>query len=158
MTSPYVILLAFLLGAVAGLRSMAAPAIVAWAIREGWLDVHGSSLSFMGSTAAIVIFTLFAIGELVVDKFPSTPSRLRPPSLIARAVLGGLSGAVVAAAGSQSAAMGAFVGAAGGIAGSFAGYAFRMRLGRLPGASDLVVAMLEDVIAIGGGLLIVLSI
>jgi len=33
--------LAFLLGAVAGLRSMTAPAAVAWAARLGWLHLEG---------------------------------------------------------------------------------------------------------------------
>jgi uncharacterized membrane protein len=91
------LLLAFLIGVIDGLRSMTAPAIVAWAAHRGWLNLLNSSLSFMGSTAAVVVFTLGAVAELVADKLPSTPRRTERRGLIARCVLGGLSGAAVAA-------------------------------------------------------------
>jgi uncharacterized membrane protein len=75
--------------------------------------------------------------------------------LIARVVLGGLSGAVVAVAGSKGFALGAVLGAAGGIAGAFAGYQFRTRLVRALKVPDFVIALIEDMVAIGGGLFIV---
>ena len=109
----------------------------------------------MGSTAAVAVFTVLALGELVVDKLPSTASRTRAPGLIARSVFGGLSGACVAAAGAQSVALGAVLGAAGGIAGAFAGYEIRVRLVRALKVPDFVVAVLEDAAAIVGGLLVV---
>jgi uncharacterized membrane protein len=147
--------LAFLIGVVAGLRSLTAPAVVAWAAHRNWIDLHSSPLSFMGSTAAVVVFTLGAVGELIADKLPSTPSRLKPTGFIARIVLGGLSGAAVAASTSQSMALGAVLGASGGIAGAFVGYELRTRLVRALGAPDFLIAGLEDAVAIGGGLLIV---
>ena len=147
--------LAFLIGVVAGSRSLTAPAVVAWAAHRNWIDLHTSPLSFMGSLAAVVVFTLGAVGELVADKLPSTPSRLALPGLMARIVLGGLSGAAVAASTSQSMALGAVLGAAGGFAGAFAGYEVRTRLVRALGVPDFFVACLEDAVAIGGGLLIV---
>src|ERR1700719_2413427 len=125
MTPSEVFLLAFLFGVIAGLRSLTAPAVVAWAAHRDWLNLHNSPLSFMGSTAAVIVFTLLALGELVADQLPSTPSRTDPPGLIARILLGGLSGAAVAASGSQSMALGAAVGVAGGIAGAFGGYQVR---------------------------------
>ena len=149
------LLLAFLIGVIAGLRALTAPAVVAWALHRGWLDVQHTSLAFMGSTAAVVAFTVLALAELVGDKLPSTPSRTKPPGLIARIVLGGLSGAVVAASGSQSAMLGAILGAAGGIAGTFAGYKARTHLVRQFKVPDFVIACLEDAVAIAGGLLIV---
>jgi uncharacterized membrane protein len=146
---------AFLIGVVAGSRSLTAPAVVAWAAHRHWIDLHSSPLSFMGSTAAVVVFALGAVGELIADKLPSTSSRLKPPGLMARIVLGGLSGAAAAASLSQSMALGAVLGAAGGIAGAFAGYEVRSRLVRALGVPDFVIACLEDAVAIGGGLLIV---
>jgi uncharacterized membrane protein len=147
--------LAFLIGVVAGLRSMTAPAVVAWAAHLDWLDLHNTPLSFMGSTAAVVVFTLGALGELFADKLPSAPSRTRPAGLIGRILLGGLAGAAVSASGSQSISLGAVLGAAGGIAGAFGGYEVRTRLVRALKVPDFVVAGLEDAVAIGGGLLIV---
>ena len=138
MNPSQVLLLAFLIGVIAGLRSLTAPAVVAWAAHRNWLNLHGSPLSFMGSTAAVVVFTLLALAELVADKLPSTPSRLKPPGLISRIVLGALSGAAVAASAAQSMAIGGVLGAGGGIGGAFAGYQARARshfvgLYRLPG-------------------------
>jgi uncharacterized membrane protein len=155
MNPAQVLLVAFLIGVVAGLRSATAPAVVAWAAHRRWIDLHGSPLAFMGSTTAVVLFTVFALVELAADQLPSTPSRTQPPGLIARIVLGGLSGAALAASGSQSLAVGAALGAAGGIAGAFAGYEVRTRLVRALKVPDLVIACLEDAVAIGGGLLIV---
>jgi len=155
VNSSQVLLLAFLIGAIAGLRTMTAPAVVAWAANRHWLNLHDSPLALMGSTAAVAVFTVLAIGELVVDKLPSTPSRTKLLGLIGRSVLGGLSGAGVAASGAQSIALGAVLGAAGGITGAFAGYEVRKRLVRTLKVPDLVIALLEDALAIAGGLLIV---
>ena len=114
------LLLAVLIGVIAGLRSMTAPAIVAWAAHLHWIDLHDSRLGFMGSTVAVVIFTLFALVELAADKRPSTPSRTTVMGFIPRVVLGGLAGATVAVAGAQSAALGALLGVVGAIVGTFA--------------------------------------
>jgi uncharacterized membrane protein len=155
MNPSQVLLLAFLIGVIAGLRTMTAPAVVAWAANQHWLNLHNSPLAFMGSTAAVAIITVLALGELVVDKLPSTPNRTRVLGLIGRSVLGGLSGAAVAASGAQSIAPGAVLGVTGGIAGAFAGYEVRKRLVRAIKVPDFVIALLEDAVAIVGGLLIV---
>jgi uncharacterized membrane protein len=134
---------------------MTAPAAVAWAASQQWLNVHNSPLAFMGSTAAVAVFTVLALGELVVDKLPSTPNRTRLLGLIGRSVLGGLSGAAVAASGEQSIVLGVVLGVAGAIAGAFTGYEIRKRLVRAHKVPDFVIALFEDAVAIGGGLLIV---
>ena len=149
------LLLAVLIGAIAGLRSMTAPAIVAWAAHRHWIDLHDSRLGFMGSTVAVDIFTLFALVELAADKRPSTPSRTTVMGFIPRVVLGGLAGATVAVAGAQSAALGALLGVVGAIVGTFAGYQLRTRLVVALKVPDVVIACLEDLVAIGGALLIV---
>jgi uncharacterized membrane protein len=155
MSGSEVLLLSFLIGVVAGLRSLTAPAVLAWAAHRNWLNLHNTPLSFMASTAAVVIFILLAIGELVADQLPSTPRRTAPPGLIARIVLGGLSGAGIAAAGTQSLAFGAALGIAGALIGTFGGYQARTRLVKALKVPDLVIATLEDALAIGGGLFIV---
>jgi len=155
MNLSQVLPLAFLIGVIAGLRAVTAPALVAWAANRHWLNLDNSPLAFMGSTAAVAVLTVLALGELVADKLPSTPNRTGLPGLIGRGVLGGLSGAGVAAAVAQSIALGAVLGAAGGIAGAFAGYEVRTRLVRTLKVPDFVIALLEDAVAIAGGLLIV---
>jgi uncharacterized membrane protein len=154
MNPSEVLLLAFLIGVIAGLRTMTAPAVVAWAANRHWLNLLNSPLAFMGSTAAVAVFTVLALGELVIDKLPSTPNRTKLPGLIGRGVLGGLSGAAVAASGAQSIALGAVLGVAGAIAGAFAGYEVRKRLVRALRVPDFVIALLEDVVAIAGGVIV----
>jgi uncharacterized membrane protein len=155
MSASEILLLAFLLGMVAGLRSLTAPAVLAWAAHRNWLNVHNTPLSFMASTAAMVIFVLLAVGELIADQLPSTPSRTAPPGLIARMVMGGLCGAGMAAAGTQSLVLGAILGVVGALIGTFGGYQARTGLVKALKVPDLVIATLEDVVAIGGGLFIV---
>jgi uncharacterized membrane protein len=155
MNASEVWLLAFLIGVVAGLRSLTAPAVLAWAAHRNWLNVHSTPLSFMASTAAMVIFILLAVGELIADQLPSTPSRTAPPGLIGRIVMGGLCGAGIAAAGPQSLVPGAILGIAGALIGTFGGYRARTGLVRALKVPDLVIATLEDVVAIAGGLFIV---
>ncbi len=152
MNSGLALFLAFGIGVAAGLRSMTAPAVVAWAAYLGWINIHGSPLEFMSSVWAVGILTLFAIGELVADKLPSTPSRTAPLGLGARFVTGALSGACLAVAGDTSLWLGALAGALGGIVGAFAGY--RARVGLVQGlrVRDVAVAIPEDLIAIGLGL------
>src|SRR4029077_1806675 len=154
MTPSQVLLLAFLIGVVSGLRSVTAPAVVAWGAHLNWLNLRNTALSFMASTAAVVIFSLLALVELITDKLPSTPSRTEPVGLIARVLLGGLSGACVALSGAQSMVLGAVLGAVGGVAGAFAGYQTRTLLVKALKVPDFVIALLEDAVAIGGGLLI----
>ena len=148
------LLFAFLIGVLAGLRSFTAPAVTAWAAHLGWLKLE-RPLALIGSLPAVIILTLFARGELVADKLPKTPSRTAPVGLIARVVTGGLSGACIAAAGGASALIGAVLGAAGGIVGGFGGYQARTRLVKALGTPDFVIALLEDLVAIGGSLWVV---
>jgi uncharacterized membrane protein len=53
----------------------------------------------MGSTAAVAVFTVLAIGEIVNDKLPKTPARTAAVPLVARVLMGGLSGATLCAGG-----------------------------------------------------------
>ncbi|HEY6804817.1 MAG TPA: DUF4126 family protein [Pyrinomonadaceae bacterium] len=155
MNPLYVLLLAFLIGVVGGLRTMTAPAVVAWAANRHWLNLDNTALALIGSFGAVIVFTLGALGELVFDKLPSTPSRTQLLGLVGRSVFGGLAGGAVAGAGTQSIVFGIVAGVAGAIVGAFAGYEVRKRLVRALKVPDLVIALLEDAVAIGGGLLIV---
>jgi uncharacterized membrane protein len=148
------VILTLLVGFFAGLRSLTPPAATAWAVHAGWLKL-GGALDWIGSTPAVVVLTLLALAELIADKLPSTPSRTSPPGLVARIVTGGFCGACVASAGAHGALLGALSGAVGGILGTFGGYQARTRLVRALGTPDVVVAVLEDVVAVAGSLWVV---
>ena len=142
-------LLSLAIGFVAGLRSMTAPAAVSWAACLGWIDLHGSLLQWMGSGITVAIFSIAAVAELVADKLPKTPSRTAPGPLIGRIVLGGLAGAGLAIAVRGSWLIGAALGSMGAVIGAFGGYEIRRRLVRALGAKDPMVAVVEDLVAIG---------
>ena len=144
----YVFAFAIGIGIVAGLRSLLAPAVVAWAAHFDLLNLNGSPLAFMGSRTAVVIFSIFAIGELVADKLPKTQKRTALGPLLARILLGGLSGACLSAAAGKSLLAGALLGGIGGVVGSFAGYEIRRRIMTNLHVKDLFVALCEDLVAI----------
>jgi uncharacterized membrane protein len=152
MTIP---LLCFLLGCVAGLRSLTAPAVVCWAAHFGWLHLTGSKLAFMGHPGTVAFFTLLAVVELIADKLPKTPPRTAPPGLIARIVFGGLCGVALAISAGGSLIVAAIAGPIGALFGTFGGYNIRHALVVRTHLPDLAVALVEDVIAIAGGFLIV---
>ena len=149
MNTNIVFLLAIGIGIVAGLRSMTAPAAVSWAAYLGWLNLQGSLLGFMGSVVAVAIFTLGAIAEYIADKLPKTPNRTTPGPLIARIVMGGLSGASISASAQHSLLVGAVLGGIGGVIGAFAGYQARKRLVNGLKVKDIMIAIPEDLVAIG---------
>ncbi len=139
--------LALAIGVVAGLRSLTAPAAVSWAAWMGWIDLDGSPLSLLGSTVAVVGLSLLAVAEYVADLLPSTPSRTTAGPLIARIVLGAVSGAALTAA-ARSPLAGALLGAAGGLIGAFAGYQVRTRLVAALRIRDKWIGLAEDLAAI----------
>ncbi|MGZ3424677.1 MAG: DUF4126 family protein [Polyangiales bacterium] len=145
--------LALLVGIVAGLRAMTAPAAVSWAARLGWLKLGGTWLAFFGSVWATVIFTLLAVSELVTDQLPQTPSRKVPIQFGTRVVSGGLCGAAVGvAAGSWM--IGLLLGAVGAIIGTVGGAAVRARLARTFG-KDRPAAFIEDAVALVAAVIVV---
>jgi len=148
------LLFAFLIGFFAGLRSLTAPATTAWAVYLGWLRLD-RPLSLIGSVPSVAIFTMLAVVEVVADKLPKTPSRTSPPGLIARILMGGLTGACVAVAAAQGVFLGAVLGAVGGVMGCFLGYRVRAELVKALGTRDFYVALLEDLVAVAGCLWVV---
>src|ERR1700675_3914211 len=121
MQSSLALGLAFGIGVVAGLRSMTAPAVTAWAGHLGWLRFYGTTLAFMGSPGGVGVLAVGALGELVADKLPMTPSRTKPGPLAARIVMGGLSGACVTAAGGSWPCVGGALGEKDGTEATFPG-------------------------------------
>lgn len=140
------LLCAFLVGIVAGLRSMTAPAVTSWCARLGVLAVTGTAFGWMAYSLTSILFTVFAVCELIVDKLPTTPSRKAPPGFITRIVTGGLTGATIGVTG-HAMALGIAAGIAGAVVGTFGGAAVR---GKLAAAfhHDLPAALLEDAAAI----------
>jgi uncharacterized membrane protein len=148
--------LAFLIGIIAGLRALTAPAVVAWGAALGWFDLSQSPLAFMAYRWTPWIFTLLALVELVTDQLPSTPSRKVPMQFGARLIMGGLSGAAIGAS-SASLIGGLVAGIVGAIIGTLGGAAARGKLASTFG-KDPPAAIIEDAVAIIGAVLIVAAV
>src|SRR5262245_4101289 len=97
---------------------MTAPAVVSWAAYLKWLDLSQTPLAFLGYAATPYIVSLLAIGELITDKLPTTPSRKAPPGFIARIVSGAFCGYALALGIGQSALVGGLLGSIGAVAGT----------------------------------------
>jgi uncharacterized membrane protein len=139
-------LLALLIGVVAGLRAMTAPAAVAWGAYLGWLPLSGTWAGFMGHWVAVAIFSLLALAELVTDQLPSTPSRKVPQQFGARLVSGAFTGAIIGTVGGAMIA-GLVAGVVGAAIGTYGGAEVRARLAGAFGR-DLPAALIEDAVAI----------
>jgi uncharacterized membrane protein len=146
--------LAFLIGVVAGLRSMTAPAVVSWGARLGWLHLERTWLAFLGFAFTPYILSVLAIGELINDKLPKTPSRKTRVPFAGRVVMGALCGAALGAPG-QVPIGSLLCGGLGAVAGTLGGYEVRTRAVKAIGGKDLPIALIEDAIAICGAVWIV---
>ena len=146
---------ALLIGVVAGLRAMTAPAAISWAAHLGWLPLQDTPLAFLGFAATPYIFTVLAIVELITDQLPKTPSRTVPMQFGARIVLGGLSGAAIGAA-HGGLVGGLIAGVVGAVIGTLGGARVRAALARTFGR-DLPAELIEDAVAIVGAVVIVMA-
>jgi uncharacterized membrane protein len=138
---------AFLIGTASGLRALIGLASVSWAVHFGILPLEHTWLAFLGYAFTPYILTLMAIGELVNDKLPKTPSRLVPPQFITRIVTSALSGLAIGLSG-NGLIIGLVAGILGAVAGTFGGAKARSVLAERFGR-DLPAALLEDAVALG---------
>lgn len=137
-------ILAILIGFAAGLRAMTPLAAVSWGAYLGWIDISSVPvLSYLGTLIAAVLITVIAIGELITDQLPTTPSRKVPVQFGARIVMGALTGALLMPA---SWIIGAILGALGAVAGTLLGAELRARLAISAGTRP--AAFIEDALAI----------
>jgi len=138
------------MGAVAGLRSMMAPALLSQAAHTGSINLEGTPFEFLSKQRTADIAAAAAVLELVADKLPFIPNRTSVGPLLARAVSGGLAGAALSAARKKDWIPGAAVGALSAVAAAFAGYLLRRAL-TTNGAPDFLVALAEDTATVGLG-------
>jgi uncharacterized membrane protein len=137
-----------LLGVVTGLRTFVPIMVLCWFAYRGDLPVDGTWAAWTGHLITAVIFSVLAVAEMVGDKLPKTPSRIKLAPMTGRLVFGGLVGAIVATALDGAVFEGILLGVSGAFLGAHGGYLVRRELVILLGWKDWHVAMAEDVIAI----------
>ena len=142
------ILAVILIGLSTGLRTFTAAAVVAWAVHVDHIDVDGTRFEFMTSHTAVFLLSLAAIGEYVFDLLPFVPPRTSVRSLIGRVVVGTFAAAVLLAATDHSIAF-CIVGSVAAVVGAFAAFQARTGIVKKLGVRDSLVAVPEDIVAIG---------
>lgn len=153
MTHFIVLVLALLIGAVAGLRAFTAPAVMAWAAALHWINLDGTWAQWLSHPVTVTVLTVLAVGELITDQLPSTPNRTVPLQFIARILLGGFAGAVLGTAWNFTwTALGAAM--IGAVIGTLVGLGMRQRLVAANDGHDLPIALLEDSVAVLSGIAI----
>ena len=140
------------LGVVAGMRSMAAPAILGRLSRTRCLK-EGCATTFEKPVIAHSLLAL-AIGEFVFDKLPFMPKRTQTGSLIARMASGAICSALFCSALKRSPVMGAFAGASAALGGTYAFYELRRAATEELGMPGFAVALAEDAVAAGLGFMV----
>ena len=79
------------LGTLAGMRSTSAPVITSHILSHHHSkNLEHSPLSFMQSQQVAKVLKFVALGEVVGDKLPHTPNRIKPAVLTARCLSGAL--------------------------------------------------------------------
>jgi uncharacterized membrane protein len=147
-----VLICSFGIGFVAGLRSMTAPACVSWAAYLGWIDLSNSPFYFLSFQAVVILLTVWALFELVLDKTDKIGDRTGALGLIFRIVTGSVSGAAVYVGAGGALTFGALIGLAGAMIGTFGGYYSRRAIVEKSSVSGFSVAIAEDILAVALGL------
>lgn len=142
---------AALMGALAGMRSMAGPAFLGQLARKGALSEVNGPLALVTKSGFGATSGVLALGEMVADKLPFTPNRTAVGPLLGRALTGGLSGAVICSAKRRSMLFGALLGAAAAVGAAYGAYHLRKSGGERLHVPDGVMALGEDAIVAGLG-------
>jgi uncharacterized membrane protein len=149
MTTEKQIKTAAAIGAVAGIRTFTAPAVIGRLARRGELQISCDYLRTIGNPITANVLVGLAASEIVADKLPMTPNRTDLGGLIPRIISGALCGAALRCAQKQPFATGALAGALGAVGGTFAAFHLRKLVTKSMGLPDLPVAMVEDAMAVG---------
>jgi uncharacterized membrane protein len=140
------------MGVLAGMRSTAAPVITSHILSHHRSRSLGNSpLSFMQSENIAKALKVIALSELVMDKLPSTPNRIKPAVIGARCLSGALAGASIYKASGGNAIAGAIIGATAAFASTFGSFYLRKGTVKKTRLFDPVIGGIEDALVIGAG-------
>jgi len=135
----------FLIGLVAGARSITPLAAVSEADRRGALPRDNGAPSWLGHPAVSLGIKALAAGELWGDKLRSAPDRIVPAGIAARIVTAGIAGAALAPR--RKALAGAMLAATAATIAAYVTFDLRMRAMRRFGQTT--TGLVEDALTVG---------
>ena len=139
------------LGAIAGLRSMSAPALTSHILSHHYKSkgLAHSPLKFMQSNKTAMAFKLLAVSEFVGDKLPNTPNRIALPGLAGRFLSGALAGASVYKASGGKSYIGAMLGGSSAMLSTFGSFYLRKATVKGTKILDPIIGGIEDALVLG---------
>ena len=140
------------LAATSGVRSMAAPALLARAAARGeFAGLRGTRFAALGSGGVSALLQALMLGEMVGDKTSLVPARTSAGPLFARALSGALVGSALYVSRRRPGVPGALLGALSALAGVYAADRLRSATTQGLGLPDPVFGLLEDGLVLFGG-------
>jgi uncharacterized membrane protein len=139
------------LGIIAGMRSMTAPAVVAYIAKSGCTGADPEEFGLLGRPSARTATMILAGAEAIADKLPFMPRRTQTAALLGRLAIGAACGATICSVMRRSKVLGAIAGAFGALGSTFAVYQIRLQITQELGVPDTAVALLEDATAVWAG-------
>ena len=140
------------LTALAGARSMAAPALASHYLKKRPSRYLGRSrFSTMQSPRTATVFTVLAVGEMIGDKLPGAPARISTSALIGRGLSGALVGATLFTRHRDNPWRGAALGTLSAVVGAYATYHLRKQLSERTALPDFIWGGLEDGLVVKAG-------
>ncbi len=139
------------LAAIAGLRSMSAPALL-----SNYMEKHPSHrlrkthFNFMQSGKTANLLKVLAAAEMLGDKLPGAPNRTKTSALLGRGLSGALVGATLGRT-QRKKYIGGALGMLSAIAATYASFYLRKKLSKKTGIPDAVWGALEDFLVVRSG-------
>ena len=143
----------FLIGLVAGSRSMTPLAAVTEAAKCGTLPKDNGAPSWLGHPLVSAGAKALAAGELWGDKLESAPDRIVPVGIAARLVTGGLAGAALAPR--RHAVLGGVLGATAAVGAAY--LTFHLRMKALNRYGQTPTGVIEDALTVGAAQAVMLG-
>jgi uncharacterized membrane protein len=140
------------IGALAGLRSMSAPAITSHILSHHHSKrLEGTPLNLMQSETVAGALKILAASEFVADKLPTAPDRIKPAGVVFRCLSGAVAGASISKATGGKIGAGAIFGAAAALTSTYVSFITRKMIVKGTGVMDPVIGALEDALVLGAG-------
>jgi uncharacterized membrane protein len=140
------------IGTLAGMRTSSAPAITSQILSHHQSkNLDHSPLSFMQSKTFANTLTLLTLSEVIMDKLPSTPNRIRPEGFAFRCLSGALAGASIYKSTGNNVLVGTLLGAASAAASTYLSYIVRKTIVEKTKIFDPIVGGIEDALVLGAG-------
>jgi uncharacterized membrane protein len=141
------------IGTLAGMRTSSAPAITSQILTHHHSKkLEHSLFNFMQSKVVANTLTFLTIGEVIIDKLPSTPNRIKPAGFAFRCLSGALAGACIYKATGGKALVGILLGSATAAASTYLSFLARKTIVEKSKIFDPIIGVVEDALVIGAGL------